>query len=170
MTHVTCRLTAKNRDQLRHPTLGNGVWATFTFIIVFKKSATMWYAVSALHCGPNISPYATSGISQWKYTDLIHVGTCHNLARYLTQTSMHLSATPKNVTALPCKMHRSRSYDKIFLVSPNRGWLCYVVQKLQLQASSVTETFKSYSALFLIMTFKFLRYSGYIFSGVVDKC
>jgi len=31
MTHVTCRLTAKNPDQLRNPTLGNRVWATFTF-------------------------------------------------------------------------------------------------------------------------------------------
>ena len=30
MTHVTYRLTSKNRDQLRNPTLGNGVWATFT--------------------------------------------------------------------------------------------------------------------------------------------
>jgi len=29
MTHVTCRLTAKDRDQLRNPTLGNRVWATF---------------------------------------------------------------------------------------------------------------------------------------------
>ena len=29
MTHVTCRLTAKNRDQLRNPTIGNRVWATF---------------------------------------------------------------------------------------------------------------------------------------------
>ena len=29
MTQVTCRLTAKNRDQLRYPTLGNRVWATF---------------------------------------------------------------------------------------------------------------------------------------------
>jgi len=29
MTHATCRLTAKNRDQLRNPTLGNRVWATF---------------------------------------------------------------------------------------------------------------------------------------------
>jgi len=27
MTHVTCRLTAKNRDQLRNPTLCNRVWA-----------------------------------------------------------------------------------------------------------------------------------------------
>ena len=32
MTHVTCRLTAKNRDQLRNPTLGgNRVWAIFFF-------------------------------------------------------------------------------------------------------------------------------------------
>ena len=31
MIHVTCRLTAKNRDQLRNITLGNrvGLWATF---------------------------------------------------------------------------------------------------------------------------------------------
>ena len=29
MTHVTCRLTAKNRDQLRNPTPGNRLWATF---------------------------------------------------------------------------------------------------------------------------------------------
>jgi len=33
MTHVTCRLTAKNRDQLRIP-LGNRVWATFTFFLL----------------------------------------------------------------------------------------------------------------------------------------
>jgi len=33
MTYVTCRLTAKNRDQLRNSTLGNRVWATFTFLL-----------------------------------------------------------------------------------------------------------------------------------------
>ena len=32
MTHVTCRLTAENRNQLRNPTLGNRVWVTFTFL------------------------------------------------------------------------------------------------------------------------------------------
>ena len=31
MTHVTCRLTVKNRDQLRNPTLSNELWATFPF-------------------------------------------------------------------------------------------------------------------------------------------
>ena len=34
MTHVTCRLTAKNRDQFRNPMLGNRVWDAFTFLAV----------------------------------------------------------------------------------------------------------------------------------------
>ena len=38
MTHVTRRLTAKNRDQLRNPTLGNRVWATFTFFNLIHGS------------------------------------------------------------------------------------------------------------------------------------
>jgi len=32
LTHVTCRLTANNRDQLWNPTLGNQVRAAFTFV------------------------------------------------------------------------------------------------------------------------------------------
>jgi len=38
MTHITCRLTAKDRDQFRNPTLRNQVWATFTFFYVFNRS------------------------------------------------------------------------------------------------------------------------------------
>ena len=39
MIHVTCRLTAKNRDQLRNPTLGNRVCAPFfTF-----RWAALWH-------------------------------------------------------------------------------------------------------------------------------
>ena len=34
---ATCRLTAKNRDQLRDPTLGNRVWATFTLFTVWDR-------------------------------------------------------------------------------------------------------------------------------------
>jgi len=37
MARVTCRLTAKNRDQLRNPTLGNRVWSTFTFLILVRS-------------------------------------------------------------------------------------------------------------------------------------
>jgi len=40
MIHVTCRLTDKNRDQLRNPTLGNRVLATFTFLNIFYKPFT----------------------------------------------------------------------------------------------------------------------------------
>ena len=40
MTHVTCRLTAKNRDQLRNPTLGNRVWANFTFLLTHRTHLT----------------------------------------------------------------------------------------------------------------------------------
>jgi len=32
MTHITCRVTTKNRDQLRNPTLGNRVWAGYQFV------------------------------------------------------------------------------------------------------------------------------------------
>ena len=32
MTHISCRLTAKNQDQLRNPMLGNWVWASFSFL------------------------------------------------------------------------------------------------------------------------------------------
>jgi len=38
MTHVTCRLTAKNRDQLRNPTLGNRVWANFNPFLSLSES------------------------------------------------------------------------------------------------------------------------------------
>ena len=46
MTHVTCRPTAKNRDQLWNPTLGNRVWATFTF--TFLLAVTL--PASMHHC------------------------------------------------------------------------------------------------------------------------
>jgi len=39
MTHVTCWLTAKNRDLLRNPTLGNRVGDTFTFTFTFTFNA-----------------------------------------------------------------------------------------------------------------------------------
>jgi len=37
MTYITCRLAAKNQDQLRNPTLCNRVWAT---ILHFRLKIT----------------------------------------------------------------------------------------------------------------------------------
>jgi len=47
-SHVTCRLTAKNRDQLWNPTLGNRVWATFTLLFAAPLCT---YTVTAYCCG-----------------------------------------------------------------------------------------------------------------------
>ena len=51
MTHVTCRLTAKNRDQLRNPTLGNRVRATF-FIPTKRRSRDQTRRVCSRRAGP----------------------------------------------------------------------------------------------------------------------
>ena len=60
MTHVTCRLTAKNRDQLRNPTLRNRVWATFTFLpFTFGYSRPILVAVRSLSLKPISFGYKT---------------------------------------------------------------------------------------------------------------
>ena len=51
MTRIICRLTAKNRDQLRNPTLGNRVWATFTFFYLTRyRAARRSAALVAWQC------------------------------------------------------------------------------------------------------------------------
>ena len=52
MTDGNCRLTAKNRDQLRNPTLCNRVWATFTFtftLYIFSLPV-LWGYWHCPHC------------------------------------------------------------------------------------------------------------------------
>ena len=58
MTHdVTCMLTAKNRDQLRNPTLGNRVWALFatqaeehpTFTFTYSATEPPYRSVCRRH-------------------------------------------------------------------------------------------------------------------------
>jgi len=69
MTHVTCRLTAKNRDQLRNPTLGNRVWATF-FTRMHSMRSRVYATVgrpSARLCVCPIRPLhaAAAGLLLW---------------------------------------------------------------------------------------------------------
>ena len=67
MTHVTCRLTAKNRDQLWNPTLGNRVWATFTFF-TSQRSASVRCVSFHLRRSWTSSPLVL--IAKFHYTDL----------------------------------------------------------------------------------------------------
>ena len=63
MTHVTCMLTAKNRDQLRNPMLGNRVSTTFTFFylvpycvvddVADAVATTTRHPGSVEHCRPD---------------------------------------------------------------------------------------------------------------------
>ena len=68
MTHVTCTLTAKNRDQLRNPTVGNRVWASFTFtlfIIEFRQRARLvLLGMYSMHVGmENVQGVCSKGVS-----------------------------------------------------------------------------------------------------------
>jgi len=72
MTYVTYRLTAKNRDQLRNPTLGNRVWATFSLHLVLigdRYSANdaavgvaQWLRLRAYQRGYSTSNPVSTGI------------------------------------------------------------------------------------------------------------
>jgi len=68
MTHITYRLTAKNRDQLQNPTLGNRVWAAFftTSIVVVRTYPSLepltepHRLVVCLHCAVTTTTIATT--------------------------------------------------------------------------------------------------------------
>jgi len=47
MTHITCRLTAKNRDRLRNPTLGNRVGLPLPFLRVVP----LWAYLMPINAG-----------------------------------------------------------------------------------------------------------------------
>jgi len=53
MTHIICMLTAKNRDQLRNPTLGSRIWATFLHLMTLPMT---------LSAGHNHSKSSTSSV------------------------------------------------------------------------------------------------------------
>ena len=53
MTHITCRLTAKNRDQLQNPTLSTQVWANCTFLRVYAARFDVLCCFGALNNNNN---------------------------------------------------------------------------------------------------------------------
>jgi len=60
MTHVTCRLTAKNRHQLLNSALSNRVWATFTFIR-YSTELIVSQADRARHVGGGQAYFGSGG-------------------------------------------------------------------------------------------------------------
>jgi len=64
MNHVTCQLTAKNRDHLRNPTLGNRVWAAFLPCTPTQRIA----AISATGAGYTTCSTRQRWFSAWPST------------------------------------------------------------------------------------------------------
>ena len=91
MTHITCRLTAKNRDQLRNPTLGNRLWATFTF----TKTNRVRYYPSVSH-SESTRPTCHACLSQQQYT----TDAC--------TTRVYLDSARTHQTAIQCHDIASR--------------------------------------------------------------
>ena len=90
MTHVTCRLTAKNRDQLRNPTLGNRVMGyllhtstLLTTTTYFKRLNLSWQFVlhaSLLQLFREHGSFWNRNVSEGS------VATCARLGRIFSKT------------------------------------------------------------------------------------
>ena len=62
MTHVTCRLTAKNRDRLRNRMLGNRLRATFNrFLLGYEKCGYLEKDRAAASRSVPVDTIASSG-------------------------------------------------------------------------------------------------------------
>jgi len=83
MIHVTCRLTVKNRNQPWNPTLGNRVWATYTFTFTTSHqcygSCTGCQSVSAL-CSRSWGSYISRLVDWLPRTSQTTVAFCRMLA------------------------------------------------------------------------------------------
>jgi len=79
MTHVTCRLTAKQWDQLRNPTLCNREWATFTFYLslLLISSHLSPLPISSFHNGWGV--YGNGSAAAWCFTDVLVLGMAVSL-------------------------------------------------------------------------------------------
>ena len=76
MTHVTCRLTARNWDQLRNLTLSNLGWATFAFTVASRsefRQRTVF--VILLICAVCIAEIQTT-TTQLFIPDYLHIAVC----------------------------------------------------------------------------------------------
>ena len=107
MTHITCRLTAKNRYQLQNPTLSNRVWATFTF---FMSYTAVW--AKSVIC--NI---VADGLSAFVYTKLSSV--------WKTVYAHDLSSDYGILKILQLLAFLLCSVWKSFINSKNRAGLSY---------------------------------------------
>ena len=103
MTLATCRLTAKNRNQLRNPMLGNRVWATFTFVSQSQAGHVQQHRQHRpLHPSLHHRPYSETpqeGVNTpHRATAAAHLKHCKiitTLLGYSIHSNLYLPVAPK---------------------------------------------------------------------------
>ena len=133
---VTCRLTAKNRDPLRNPTLGNRVWASFTFFnSVMRNQTSRVVCVRFVCVGVRMLP-ACSNTSQW--TVIVPRGK---------QNSQQWSGCVLQHRFTPCSKKREKKTTRVWHAFTSLARIVLVIL-----GGRVTENIRSRDALFFVST------------------
>jgi len=93
MTHVTSRLTAKNRDQIRNPTLGNRVWATFLGLGVVQGAGKMFGILSQLNAVQSSSE-RDSDATAWSASGAVQCAAVPSVPDYDSSISAAVRFAP----------------------------------------------------------------------------
>jgi len=97
MTHVTCRLTAKNRDQLWNPTLGNRVWAFYMVVERKRHQLRFMYNTDAAIQHTRV----THMFQKFKTTPPV-VSPLHHISQTVTSSEQVLDSTASDVSCWFC--------------------------------------------------------------------
>jgi len=108
MTHVTCRLTTKNQDQLRNPMLGSQVWATLCLYLIYllpRDTRTHPFngplygttRVSRYQKGKTNLDFTEARDSEWQWHQLGHVQVSTSL-----HTDNHAHTPPLSFLQAGC--------------------------------------------------------------------
>jgi len=142
MTHVTCRLTAKNRDQLRNPTLGSRVCATF--FISFVGTADVGCkagSIKLLGVSLSVRPIIWTCTPQhWVCCSLLR--WCQALSTALFFRVCQLATPPRSRRSTAVVYYRwssSSVYSTILSCgSISDTWYLFVLQESQVSAGGAS--------------------------------
>jgi len=112
MTHVTCRLTAKNRNQLRNPTLGNRVWATFAFLSALRMRSTVAFKLR-IRCEFCFKPVQSDSL---KSACIIPLRSVSQFLRVLWDGGVHAEPTCRCSGNCDVRIQRQRSLTAFVFV------------------------------------------------------
>ena len=106
MTLVTCRQAVENRDQLHNPSLGNRVWAIFTFLLLASDSKLLYFMQCTLFLSYVSMPFFLCTIFWLKRCILNYMGriTLLKFALYCRQSLIWVFASVQHRYCGPVRL------------------------------------------------------------------